>query len=264
MQRMLIATAAVPAWLFAIILFAGMLLMLELGRRIGVRQRARMGDTHGSGLAAVEGSIFGLLGLIVAFTFSGAAARLDQRRAQIVEEANDVGTAYLRVDLLPPDLQPAIRQKFREYVDARLEVYRALPNVQAATTHLARANAMQGEIWQLALAAGQAAPGTAAPILLLPSLNAMFDISNSRYWSMRTHPPLVIFALLFALSLACALFAGYGMSATSERNWLHRFGFSFVLAATVFVIIDLEHPRFGLIRIDAFDRALVDVRETMK
>ena len=261
---MQIASAAVPAWLFAVILFAATLFMLELGRRIGVRQRARLGDTHGSGLAAVEGSIFGLLGLIVAFTFAGAAARFDQRRGQIVEEANDIGTAYLRVDLLPPDLQPAIRQKFREYVDARLEVYRALPNVEAATVYLARANALQGEIWPLAVAAGQAAPGAAPSMLLLPALNAMFDISNSRYWAMRTHPPLVIFALLFALILSCALFAGYGMSGSSGRNWLHRLGFSFVLAAAVFVIIDLEHPRFGLIRIDAFDRALTDVRETMK
>ncbi len=261
---MQIGSASVPAWVFAGILFVGMLFMLELGRRIGVRQRARMGDTHGSGLAAVEASIFGLLGLIVAFTFSGAAARFDQRRLQIVEEANDIGTAYLRVDLLAPDLQPAIRQKFREYVDARIEVYRALPNVELATTRLARANVLQGDIWPLGVAAAQAAPGTSASILLLPALNAMFDISNSRYWAMRTHPPLVIFALLFALCLSCALFAGYGMSATSERNWLHRFGFSFVLAAAVFVIIDLEHPRFGFIRIDKFDRALMDVRETMK
>jgi hypothetical protein len=101
-------------------------------------------------------------------------------------------------------------------------------------------------------------------MLLLPALNAMFDIANTRFWSMRTHPPLVIFALLFALILSCALFAGYGMSGSSGRNWLHRFGFSFVLAAAVFVILDLEHPRFGFIRIDAFDGALTDVRETMK
>lgn len=264
---MKLGSAMIPAWQYAIILFAGMLLMLELGRRLGVRQRALLGDTHGSGLAAVEGSIFGLLGLIVAFTFSGAAARFDQRRGQIVEEANDIGTAYLRLDLLPADLQPAIRQKFREYVDARIEVYRALPDMAAVAAHLARANALQREIWQLAVAGGQAAP--VAPVarvsmLLLPAINAMFDISNTRLWATRTHPPAIVFGLLSALTLCCALFAGYGMSAASERNWLHRLGFSFVLAAAVLVILDLEYPRFGLIRIDAFDQAIMDVRETMK
>lgn len=254
----------VGAWQFAGLLFAGMLVMLEFGRRLGIRQRARLGDTHGAGLAAVEGALFALLGLIVAFTFSGAASRFDQRRALIVEEANDIGTAYLRVDLLPAEAQPVIRQKFREYVDARIEVYRALPNLKLAIGHLERANALQGEIWTLSVKGTQAAPTTASSILLLPAVNAMIDIANTRFWSAQTHPPGVIFGLLSALTLCCALFAGYGMSATAERNWLHRLGFSLVLCSAVFVIMDLEYPRFGLIRIDDFDQAIVDVREAMQ
>lgn len=254
----------IGSWQFAAILFGGMLVMLEAGRRLGIRQRARLGDTHGPGLAAVEGALFALLGLLVAFTFSGAAARFDQRRALIVEEANNIGTAYLRLDLLPADAQPPLRQKFREYADARIEVYRVLPDVKLSMNHLARANALQGEIWSLSVAGTQSAPTTAPGILLLPAVNAMIDITNTRFWSTQTHPPLVIFALLSALTLCCALFAGYGMSAAAERNWFHRLGFSLVLAAAVFVIMDLEYPRFGLIRIDAFDQAIVDVREAMK
>jgi hypothetical protein len=254
----------IGAWQFAALLFGAMLLMLEFGRRLGVRHRARLGDTHGAGLAAVEGALFALLGLLVAFTFSGAASRFDQRRALIVEEANNIGTAYLRLDLIDPAAQPALRQKFREYADARIEVFRALPDITLATSHLARAQALQGEIWTLAVAAGQSAPTTAPEILLLPAVNAMFDIANTRYWAMHTHPPPVIFGLLTALTLCCALFAGYGMSATAERNWLHRFGFSVVLSASVFVIMDLEYPRLGLIRVDAFDHAIVEVRESMR
>jgi hypothetical protein len=256
--------STVGAWQFASILFFGMLVMLEFGRRLGIRQRARLGDTHGAGLAAVEGALFALLGLIVAFTFSGAATRFDQRRALIVEEANDIGTAYLRLDLLPADAQPGLRQKFREYADARIEVYRALPNLKLALEHLERANSLQGEIWKLSVSGTQSAPTTVPGMLLLPAVNAMIDITNTRLWSAQTHPPGVIFALLSALALCCALFAGYGMSATAERNWLHRLGFSLVLAAAVFVIMDLEYPRFGLIRIDAFDQAIVDAREAMK
>jgi hypothetical protein len=110
--------------IFAICILAGMLLFLELGRYIGLRQKAKDQEGGREGLGAVEGAIFGLLGLLIAFTFSGAAARFDTRRQLIVEEANAIGTAYLRIDLLPPGAQPGLREIFRQYVDARLR-YRA-------------------------------------------------------------------------------------------------------------------------------------------
>src|SRR4029077_19941003 len=174
------------------LLFAAMVVMLEVGRWLGRSWRERHGGATEMGAGAVEGAVFGLLGLLIAFTFSGAASRFDQRRALIVEEANDISTAWLRIDLLPPPAQPAIRQKFREYVDARIAVYRALPDVSAAEEHLARANAIQGEIWQLAIPAVQAAPAPVTTVFL-PAVNAMFDISNTRTWSARTHPPPVIY-----------------------------------------------------------------------
>ena len=256
---------ATMGWWFAVLLFAGMLVMLEFGRRYGTRQRRLHGEHHAEGLAAVEGAVFALLGLLVAFTFSGAATRFDERRSLIVEEANDIGTAYLRLDLLPPDLQPAVRQKFREYVDARIATYRALPDIEKAREHLARANALQGEIWRLAVpAAAQAAPGSAASVLLLPALNAMFDIANVRTWVTQMHPPQVVFLMLAALALGCALIAGHGMSAAPERNWLHMVAFALVLASAVFVIVDLEYPRLGFLRVDSFDQAIVEVRRGME
>jgi hypothetical protein len=242
-----------------------MLVMLDFGRRFGIRQRNLHGKDYAAGLSPVEGAVFGLLGLLVAFTFSGAATRFDERRSLIVEEANDIGTAYLRLDLLPPDLQPAVKQKFREYVDARIAAYKALPDVEKALGHLARANALQGEIWKLAVpAAAQAAPGSAASVLLLPALNATFDIANVRTWATQMHPPGVIFLMLAALALGCALIAGHGMSAAPERHWLHMLAFALMLASAVFVIIDLEYPRLGFFRVDAFDQAIVAVRQGME
>jgi hypothetical protein len=80
----------------------------------------------------VEGSVFGLLGLLVAFTFSGASSRFDTRRHLIVEETNAIGTAYLRLDVLPSTVQPALRDSFRRYLDSRLAIYRKLPDAAAA------------------------------------------------------------------------------------------------------------------------------------
>jgi len=259
------AFAISSGWWFAVFLFVGMLVMLDVGRRFGIRQRARHGDAYGAGLSAVEGAVFGLLGLLVAFTFSGAATRFDQRRALIVEEANDIGTAYLRIDVLPAETQPAIRAKFREYTDARIAAYAALPDLEKALEHLGRANALQTEIWKLTVPAAAQAPAvTSASVLMLNALNAMFDITNTRIWATQMHPPAVVFLMLAALALGCALIAGHGMSAAPERAWMHMLIFALVLSSTVFVILDMEFPRLGLFRVNAFDRAIVDVRRGME
>jgi hypothetical protein len=168
-------------------LFAGMLLLLETGRRIGLRRMAK--DSKGAhvGLGSVDGSVFGLMGLLIAFTFSGAASRFDARRQLVVEEANDIGTAYLRLDMLPAAAQPALRESFRSYLDARLAVYRKLPDLQAAKAELARATELQGEIWTQAVAACREAAQPAS-VLVLPALNQMIDITTTRTMATQMHP----------------------------------------------------------------------------
>ena len=87
-------------------LFVSMLLCLETGRWIGLLGIEQSRDGAGPGFGALEGAVFGLLGLLVAFTFSGAATRFEMRAQLIVDEANAIGTAYLRIDLLPAAAQP--------------------------------------------------------------------------------------------------------------------------------------------------------------
>src|SRR5262245_57185471 len=96
--------------LIAVGLFFGMLTLLEVGRRIGVRRIER--DAEGLHAGAIEGSVLALLGLLLAFTISGAGGRLDARRQLIIEETNAIGTAYLRLDMLPSAAQPALRENF--------------------------------------------------------------------------------------------------------------------------------------------------------
>src|SRR5262245_31804624 len=109
--------------LFAIGLFFGTLICLRAGWQVG-RQRLRDADIDSAaGLGAVDGAVFGLMGLLIAFTFTGAAARFDHRRDLIVEEANAIGTAWLRLDLLQPEARDDLRVLMREYVDARIATY---------------------------------------------------------------------------------------------------------------------------------------------
>lgn len=256
---------AIRYLLIGLALLVGTLLLLGLGRRIGRRRRERDPEGAQSGTAPVEATVFGLLGLLIAFSFSGAGERLDQRRQLVVDEANAIGTAYLRVDLVPEASQASLKAGLRDYLDARLAVYAAFPDQELALSRLAQANAMQGRIWREAVAASNA-PGASAgaPVLLLPALNEMFDLSTSRYMATKRHPPVVVFGMLFALALVSALLVGYGMAASRSVSWLHALGFALVLAVTVYVILDLEFPRVGLIRVDSADQVLRDLRAQMR
>jgi hypothetical protein len=253
------------AALSGVCLFLGMLGCSELGRRIGTAKLARDPNGLAKGVGAAEGAVFGLLGLLLAFTFSGAASRFEDRRHLVTEEVNAIGTAYLRVDLLPSDAQPEIRDLFRRYVDERFNAYRQVRDLAETQAKLARGLALQQEIWAKALAASRSpqAP-TQAAMLLLPALNQMIDITTTRVTATQNHPPFVVFGFLALLSLVGAVLVGYAASPNKDRSLLHTGVFAAILSLTVFVIFDLEFPRLGLIRIDAADQALMDLRQSME
>ena len=244
-------------------LFFGMLASMEVGRLLGLRQTETRAEHSNSGVGVVEGSVFGLLGLMLAFTFSGAARRFDERRHLVVDEVNAIGTAWKRIDMLPPDAQPAIRDGFRRYVDATIAAYRKLPDLTAE--EFARADQAADDVWAKAAAASRPEQGGAPRMLLiLPPMNEMFDISQARRLATRIHPPVIIYVMLAMVALAGALLAGYGMAGYQRRSWLHMIAFSLTIAASAYLILDLEYPTLGLIRVDRFDRALVELRATMK
>jgi len=213
---------------------------------------------------ALESAIFALLGLMIAFTYSEAASRFETRLSLTIQEANVIGTAYLRLDTLPASTQPALREKFRQYTAARIARYQVLPDVEASEVHAARALVLQREIWTDAVAALKDA-GSAAPILLLPALNDMIDITTTRAIMLRTYTPAVVMVILAVLAMVCSMLIGSGLARRRTRSLsLHTLGFALVLTATLYVILDLDHPRLGLIQLDYVDQALFDVLAGMK
>jgi hypothetical protein len=243
-------------------LFAALIVCLEAGRRSG-RKAFGSDRAHPSGLATVEAVTFGLLGLLLAFTFSGAAARLDTRRGQIVDEANAIGTAWLRLDVLPASAQPTLREMFRKYTDSRIAVYRTFSEsgLEAAQAEFARSTALQQAIWTEAVAACREVPS--ATVVVLPALNAMFDIATTRLAATQMHPPGIVYSVLALISLVCGFLVGYEMGATEIPSRPHMIVLALVLSFTFYVILDFEYPRLGLIRIDDFDNLIVQVRASM-
>src|SRR5947209_12354665 len=138
--------------LFSLSILCGMLILLELGRRWGPRRGSQESEDQRASLGTIEGAVFALFGLLIAFTFSGAALRFNEKRMLTADEANTIDTAYLRLHLVPEQEQITLRALFRNYVDSRLETYRRLPDMKAAKEEMARSNELQDRIWSQAVA----------------------------------------------------------------------------------------------------------------
>lgn len=246
----------------AVPLFLTMLILVEVGRLL-------RGRTHKEPNTTIEGAIFALFGLLLAFTFSGAMTRYDDHRHLIVEEANDIGTAYLRLDLLPPASQPPIRQAFRQYVDVRQHRFEELPDAPETIQAIRDTQRLLDEIWTRSVAACAIPPvnpqcGPDAAKLLLPALNAMIDITATRKNAFNNmHPPSVVFILLYALSCGCALLAGFSF-ANSNRDWFYTVLFAFIISITIYSTLEIEYPRRGVIHLTSQTPVFDDLRNSMK
>ena len=248
----------------AVGLFAGLVLLLELGRRLGVREIARHGADARVGVGVVDGAVYGLLALLVGFSFSGAANRFDGRRATVAQEVNAIATAWQRLALLPAESQGATRDAFRRYVDALLASRTEPVTAAAALLEPPAVARAVDDVWNRAVAACLITNGEPVRILVLPALNDMFGVVETERLARRIHPPNLIFVMLGLTAFAAALFAGYGIASKSTRNWLYMIGVAATISVAVYVIIELEYPRLGLVRIDDMDRALAELRAAMR
>jgi hypothetical protein len=246
----------------ALILFPAIVLLLQLGRLL------RHTHSDASHSSAIEGAIFALFGLLLAFTFSGAVSRYDEHRKLIVEEANDIGTAYLRLDLLPTASQPALRQLFRDYAVIRSHRFDELPDSPQSIEASSQTDRLLADIWSRSITASAQPPGSAGPNpdatkLLLPALNAMIDITATRKNAFNMHPPAIVFLLLFLFSGGCAFMAGYSMNSATP-NWLYTFALAFTVTLTVYTTLEVEYPRRGLIRLTTQNAVFTDLIHSMK
>ena len=245
-------------------MLVAILALLGIGHRLGSRRLAGETEQERVGLVSIETAIFGLLGLIFAFTYAGAANRFEQRRALSIQEANAVGTAYLRLDLLADAPKAVLKEKLRRAGSLQVAAYEALPDVAAFEAKLGQAKSLQAEIWDGAVAAAREGPAPTAQ-LLLPALNDMIDVTSTRESLVRVHTPGAILATLVVLALFCSVLAGYGLAGSRTLSrYLHMGGFAVVMTLTIYVVLDYDHPRFGLIRVDFADSALAATVAAMK
>ncbi|HSW84302.1 MAG TPA: hypothetical protein VLH12_12545 [Usitatibacter sp.] len=251
-------------YLIVPVFLAAMLVLMSIGHYVGTHRIHEDTESVRMGLVSVETAVFGVLGLILAFTYSGASTRFELRRTVAVQEANAVGTAWLRLDLLPQPAQADLKEKMRRYGRVHVAAYDALPDYKAFHAKLAQAKSMQSEIWVAAVAAVRDAPPPTAQ-LLLPALNDLIDMTGTREALAEVRTPGAIVTLLMLLTVACSFLAGYGLAgAKSTSRRLHMVGFAVVLAGVIYIVLDYDQPRVGLIRVDFADEALESAVSSMK
>lgn len=242
-----------------IALLLGLVLCLEIGYRIGAQRIKTTPNAH-EGFGAIEGAVFGLFGLLLSLTFFGTASRLDARRQLIVQESNAIASAYMRVDMLPSAAQPEVRRLFRDYLNERVRISE-MSNEAAALREMPRAAELQQAIWSRAVSATkEGAPGAT---LLVPAVNQMIEIASAKAIAVQTHVPELVFGFLIVAALLSGLIAGFGM-ARGGRNWLSVLTYASVVALTMYVMLDMEYPRAGLIRIGAADLAMTTLRDSIQ
>jgi len=245
------------------LLFLSVLLMIELGHRYLLTSHLPHDPESMSVVIPAIGTVLALMGLVLAFSFSNASGRLDGSRKSILDEANAIETAWLRIDVADPKLQPRLRELFRQYVDARIQAYEVTGFTE--DRHQVEISVeLLRKIWALAVEATQVSRPQDR-ILLLPAVNAMSDCASARTLSLSTHLPPVMFVFLFGTVLIGSVLIGTMLACAGSRQWFYRFVIAAVLSSIVFAIVDMEYPRLGAFNLlkDA-DAMFVSLRRFMR
>ena len=232
-----------PPLLFALLVL-GAFISSEIGYRVG-RWIGPRDEAFDRQLGIVRGATFALVAFLIGFAFSGAASRYVERLDIIVKEANALGTAWLRADTLPEPARGQLKMALRDYAADRVAALRQ-DGVEPVLAHIGKAGGFHDRIWKAGLAGTEGNPTLA--LLVLPSLNEVIDLHTSHLSAARRHLPVAILAgLLVTVGLTLGL-AAFGHGQVGRRFAALDLLYGLVLAGALWMTIDLDYPRYGLIR----------------
>jgi len=237
-----------------LIITLGALLAVELGFRLARNRILRSLPENEAPVGAIVGATLGLLAFLLAFTFGLAASRFDARKGFVLDEANAIGTTYLRAALLPDPHRTEIRALLREYVDVRLQIIQP-DHVQQA---LRRSVELQDKLWSHSVAV---ADKVAAPVaaLFITSLNELMDLHAKRV-NLGNRVPISIWAALYFVSIVTMMAVGYYAGLTASRRSPAILALVLTFSAVILLIADLDRPYEGLLTVS--QQAILDLRDS--
>lgn len=247
-----------PLWALFLATCGIVLISIDAGFRIA-RYRAASGRHEvESSVGAMTAASLALLAFLLAFTFGFAASRLETRRKVLVEEANAIGTTYLRTLTLPEAERGPSRALLREYVDVRLAAVET-KDLDAAIT---RSLAIQNELWEHAAALARAHPESIVIGLYLQALNAMIDVHTTRLTeSVSVRVPRIFWLALYGITVLAMAEMGYQMGLAGNRRALSTPAFAVAYALVMLLIADLDRPLSGWVR--SSQQPIIELRRSM-
>lgn len=254
---MLIFQLGFPWWVTLLIAVAIFLFGAEIGFRFGRRLRHAKASWK-SHVAMEAGAILALLGLLLAFSFSIVEARFTARKALVIDEANAIGTAYLRAKTLPEPQAHRIQALLRQYVNIRL----AASTPESLARQIQRSEQLHDDLWREAVTVAKAHPDSEVVGRFLEALNAVIDLHTTRVTvSLYQHLPDAIFNILVVVSLLAMVILGYGAGLGRWRSPLPTAALVVAIASVIVLIHQLDTPGTRLFRISQY--AMEDVQETI-
>jgi hypothetical protein len=244
---------SLPLWALYLVTVALVLASTEVGWRLGDYSRRRPRQEKDAPIGAVVGSMLGLLAFLLAFTFGMAASRYDARKQLVMQEANAIGTAYLRAEMLPEPQRGEIRNLLREYASPRVRGVTWLMTPEAR----AQASALHGRLWTGAVAATESNPGSVLGGLFIESLNEVIDFDETRVTAGRNRIPDSIWMVLYVVTILSMAALGYQFGLTGERSWVVIILLTLVFTGVMVLIADLDRPQTGILQVS--QQAMIDL-----
>jgi hypothetical protein len=248
-----------PVWAVFVVTLAISIGAAEGGALLAASAVRRKGEKEPEApLGSLVGAMLGLLAFILAFTFGLAGSRFDARKQLVLEEANALGTTYLRAGLLPPKQGLEVQLLLRQYAEIRLTT--TVENVQES---LGKSEEIHGRLWFQAKALVAEDMDSEVRSLFIASLNELIDLHQSRLTvGIQNRIPATVWLSVYLLAALSMLALGYqvGMAGT-RRMWgtpVLAVAFSLVIA----MIADVDRPGEGLIRVS--QQPIADVQRMMQ
>jgi hypothetical protein len=236
-----------PAWLLVLLFVAIMMATSEAGYALGLR--AKIDEKAKGVIPTIATAILAVLGLLLGFTMSMAVSRYDTRRYLVLDEANALGTAYLRAQVVPQPESTELQDLLRQLVDVRTRYAEGAIDAQRMRKARAETEELQGEIWARATAVAQRDPRSVPAGLLLQALNNAFDVENSRWTAFLSHVPESVIYVNALMGVIAVLMVGYGFGLAGQCHRLSVALLVISVSVVLGVIIDLDRPRSGVIRV---------------
>src|SRR4051795_7838144 len=230
-----------------ILLFGVLLCATVLGAVLGRRVRDHS-DTLKEPFGVLQGALLGVVGLLLAFGLSLAVTRYEDRRANVVTEANDIGTTYLRAQTLAEPVRSRSLDLLVRYTRTAVGIADHVPGSGAVRRDQAREELIERRLWALAGRALDQAPVASAPRLYVEALNPMFDDETARVLALSNRVPTAVL-LLEVLGSAFALGLLSAYLALAGRGEVVVVVASILVAFLLLVTIDLDRPTRGMIRV---------------